>query len=109
MARQPSLTVIIPTAGRDTLPYCLQTISQQTLIESDEILIIGDGQQKEVEAQVEAIGSPFRYIEGPYTNDWGHSQINRGLQLAQADWVAYTDDDDGFLPRAFEVVRKRLA
>jgi glycosyltransferase involved in cell wall biosynthesis len=106
--KTPSITCIIPTQGRDTLPYCLQTISQQALTPGDEILVVGDGAQKEVEMQVEALGEPFRYIEGEHTNDWGHSQINQGLQLAKGDWVMYTDDDDGFLPRAFEVVRAEL-
>lgn len=105
---KPTISCIIPSAGRDTLAYCLQTISQQALIPGDEILVVGDGPQKEVEAQVEAIGEPFRYVEGEHTNDWGHTQINQGLQLAKADWVMYTDDDDGFLPRAIEVVRNRL-
>ena len=107
--RQPTISIIIPSAGRDTLPYCLQTITQQSLIPGDEILIIGDGTQKEVEAQVEAIGEPFRYIEGPHTNDWGHSQTNLGISVAKADWLMFTDDDDGYLPRALEVVRSAIS
>jgi len=107
--KQPTITVIIPTAGRESLAACLQTIAQQTLIYGDEVLIVGDGAQKEVEAQVDALGEPFRYIEGKHTNDWGHTQINQGLELAQGDWVMYTDDDDGFLPRAIEAVRARLS
>lgn len=105
---QPTITVLIPTAGRDTLAYSLQTIAQQELVDGDEVLIIGDGAQKDVEAQIEAIGKPFRYIEGPHTNDWGHTQINLGLGLARADWIMVTDDDDAYLPRAFEVVRRAI-
>jgi glycosyltransferase involved in cell wall biosynthesis len=106
---QPTLSVIIPTQGRDTLNYCIQTIGQQTLIPGDEIIIVGDGAQKEVEAAIEAIGEPFRYVQGEHTNDWGHTQINQGMQLAKGDWIAYTDDDDGFLPRAFEAIRARIS
>ena len=106
---QPTISILIPTAGRDTLPYVMQTISQQALVEGDEVLIIGDGAQKEVEAQVEAIGPPFRYVQGPHTNDWGHSQLNLGIGLAKGDWLAFTDDDDGYLPRAIETVREVIA
>ena len=108
MANKPTISILIPTAGRDTILYCIHTLSQQELIDGDEILFIGDGPQKEVEQQIEALGPPFRYVEGPHTNDWGHSQINLGLTLARADFIMTTDDDDGYYPRAIESVRAKL-
>jgi glycosyltransferase involved in cell wall biosynthesis len=106
---KPTITCIIPTQGRETLNYCIQTIGQQALIPGDEVIIVGDGAQKEVEKAIEALGEPFRYVQGEHTNDWGHTQINQGMQLAKGDWIAYTDDDDGFLPRAIEAIRSRIA
>lgn len=105
---RPTLGIIIPTAGQGEIGFVAQTILQQELIEGDEVLVIGDGEQKEVEAQIEAFGPPFRYIQGPHTRDWGHSQVNLGLELIKSDYITPQDDDDAYLPRAFEVVRDVL-
>ena len=107
--KQPSITILIPTRGGGDLLYVLQTIAAQELIPEDEIIVIGDGPLLAIEEQINALGPPFRYAytEKP-TGDFGHSQLNYGLELATGDYIMGTDDDDGYLPRAIEVVRTAL-
>jgi glycosyltransferase involved in cell wall biosynthesis len=43
-----------------------------------------------------------RYVATTKTRDWGHSQVNYGLQHVKGDYVTYQDDDDIYLPRALD-------
>jgi glycosyltransferase involved in cell wall biosynthesis len=106
---QPTISILIPTKGGGDLLYVLQTISTQELIDGDEVLIIGDGPQPQVAEQVDALGPPFRYAHtSTPTGDFGHTQLNYGLELARGEYIMGTDDDDGYLPRAIESVRAAL-
>jgi len=90
------------------LSYVIHTIATQNLVDGDEVIVIGDGKQYEIWQIVEAIGPPFRYAETNPSGDWGHSQLNYGLDLAKGDYILCTDDDDGYFSRAFETVRGAL-
>ena len=106
----PTISILIPTKGGGDLLYVFQTISTQELIDGDEVLIIGDGPQPQIAEQVNALGAPFRYTHTDRpTGDYGHSQLNYGLELARGDYVMGTDDDDGYLPRAIDCVRTALS
>lgn len=105
----PSLSILIPTRDTGDLPYVFHSIKTQKLEPSDEVIIISDGEHEPVAALVEALGPPFKFARGPSTGDWGHTQLNYGLQLAQNDFILTTDDDDGYLPRALETVRHELS
>lgn len=106
---KPTISILIPTRGGGDLLYVLHSIAMQEMLDGDEVIIICDGPQPEIAAQIDALGPPFRYAQTPQpTGDFGHSQLNYGLTLAKGDFIMGTDDDDGFLPRAIEVVRDAL-
>lgn len=105
----PTLSILIPTRGGGDLSYVFQTITTQELIDGDEVLVIGDGPQPQIAEQINALGKPFRYAHTAQpTGDYGHSQLNYGLELARGEYIMGTDDDDGYLPRAIESVRAAL-
>ena len=83
----------------------LASIEMQGLIPGDDILVIGDAYDKVTAALVDLFGPLFRYIAIKQTRDWGHSQCNYGLKHVRGDWVIGQDDDDIFLPRAFDEMR----
>ena len=106
----PTIGVYIPTQGRESLLRTLQSITQQRLIPGDEVLVMGDGPVPAAKALCESLGPPFRYLETEQTNDWGHSQnniaVNGGMK---PDLLLAQDDDDIYLPRAFESIRQLAA
>jgi hypothetical protein len=70
-----------------------------------DVLVVGDGfsaPTRELVEFYETLGLPCRYQATVQTRDWGHSQVNWGLQNVRGDYVTYQDDDDIYLPRALE-------
>lgn len=110
MNGQPTLTAIIPTLGRATLSRCLRSLVEQPLLPGDECIVVGDttdGPLPEVEALVTQFGPQFRYVAAPgEAHDFGHTQINVGMQQARGDYLMFNDDDDVYAPGAFGRIRR---
>ena len=100
-----TLSIVIPTISRPTLAATLASIAAQSLVPGDEILLIGDGPQPEAERMFSESGLPGKYIEGPMDHDWGGPQRNIGMRVANGDLLAFMDDDDTYLPGAFDLMR----
>ena len=95
----PRVSVVVPTCCRpDLLRQCLGALSYQTLAPSDyEVLVVDDGPTEDCRRLVEDWAGrrrtpPVRYLaagpqRGPAT------ARNLGWRLAQAEIVAFTDDD----------------
>ena len=69
-----------------------------------------DRELPEVERLVADFGPQFKYVDvntGRHT--WGHEQINRGMELAQGAWLLAMDDDDVYIPGAFDAIRRTAA
>lgn len=81
---QPTLTVIIPTIGRTTLPRTLESIDTQDTTPGDQTLVIFDD---------------------PPHDDWGAWARTQGMRKARGDFLLFMDDDDEYLPGAFDAVR----
>lgn len=104
--KRPTIGCVIATPGRSSLVRTLNSIQYQGLIPGDDILIVGDGHHEPTKDIVELFGPPFRYVAYKKTRDWGHSQQNYGLGIVGGDWLLLQDDDDIFLPRAFDEARE---
>lgn len=83
MTVPPSLSIIVPTIGRETLSATLDSIKPQLLPE-DELIV----------------------IEEPYRGDWGNPSRDKGCAQATGDLLLFCDDDDVFTPNALEIVRR---
>jgi len=103
-----SLSFLIPSAGRDSLFYCLSSLAPQ-LEAKDEVLVIGDvldQQWPQIEALVASFGSQYRYVEfAGHEHTWGHAQLNYGMEQATGAYLSFCDDDDIYVPGAVAVIR----
>lgn len=106
--KKPTLSIIIPTAGRGDLPLTIHSINTQGLVEGDQVLVIGDGPQHEAQDQIEALGEPYRFLSCQQTGDWGHTPCNFALPFCTGDYILVQGDDDIFLPRAFDKIREAI-
>ena len=106
------LSIIVPTPDGEGLHALFESLYDQ-LGPGDEVLIIGDthdGPLPFVEALIDHIGPPFRYIAHDSGHHcWGHCQINYGMTMATGDYLVFIDDDDQFTPDAFTAIRAAIA
>lgn len=108
------LSVIIPTIGRDSINRTMESIQAQQLQNNDEIWVIGDtldGPLPHVEAYINSLGEPFRYLgfTGP-VHHYGNPQRNHGITLArEGNYLVWMDDTDIFTENAFFNIRKAIA
>lgn len=106
---RPSLSIILPTCGRVSLRYMLNSIKPQ-LGPLDECLVIGDGPQPEAFAAVCAMrDARFVYFETKKTGQFGNFQRDFGMAIATGDFLMFCDDDDVLHQDALDVVRAAVA
>jgi glycosyltransferase involved in cell wall biosynthesis len=77
----PTLSVVIPSAGRPLLARTLASVVRQ-VIPGDEVLVL---------------------VNDAW--DWGNSARQEGQEKAKGDYVIFCDDDDVFVPGAFQAMR----
>jgi len=103
----PTLSLIIPTAGRFSLRRTLESAAPQ-LLPGDEMLVIGDVRMGAL-PEMAAICADFpqcRYV--PFTDgvmSWGHRQTNHGMTIATGDYLSFNDDDDVYTGDALALMR----
>jgi hypothetical protein len=112
--RPPTFSFLIPT-HRGRPPWrCLDSLLPQ-LDRGDEVIVIGDthdGPLPRVRQLVEGYDSlapvgSFRYLElDAGAHDYGHSQLNYGLEHASGEWLHCNDDDDIYAPGAVATMRQ---
>jgi glycosyltransferase involved in cell wall biosynthesis len=83
----PTLSVILPTTGRDTLDRTLHSIYSQ-----------------EGEYGLDVV----KILDDPPHYDWGCWARNTALGQADGDILVFIDDDDVFLPGAFAAVLREV-
>lgn len=103
----PTLSVVVPTLGRDTLPRALASIKAQALIDGDEVLLVQDGPDDALARPAfQQSGLPGRYVAlDRRHDDFGASPRNAGIAQAQGEYLAFLDDDDTYRPAAFNAIR----
>jgi glycosyltransferase involved in cell wall biosynthesis len=117
--QEPLVSVTIPTYNRGLLlaEQTIPSVLAQTYPKF-EIVVVGDACTDDTGERLARIGDPrIRYYNlperGKYPEDplnrWrvaGSTPINKALELAQGEWVAYLDDDDVFMQDHIEVLLK---
>lgn len=104
-----ALTIIIPTIGRSSIKNTLDSIAFQ-LEMHDQVFVIGDGIYPETKKLVQQYGVQYGYFEipdGPH-HDWGARARNFGIELAKKVYITFMDDDDQYLPGAFQHIKTAI-
>ncbi|WP_432984432.1 glycosyltransferase family 2 protein [Dactylosporangium sp. CA-233914] len=96
--QKPEVSVVIPTRNRPELVVrAVRSALAQTLRDIEVVVVIDGPDPATVEA-LNAIGDErVRPVELP-TSGGAPNARNRGVDNARADWVAFLDDDDEWLP-----------
>lgn len=100
---QPLVSVIITTLKRPHLvPTAIYSVLGQTL-KAIELIVVVDGPDDPQTVKVlEKIEDPrFRFIVLPQNMKLAAAR-NQGVKEARAQWVAFLDDDDQWLPKKLE-------
>jgi hypothetical protein len=104
-----SISVILATIGRPTLANTLRSLSQ--LRKEEEVIILVDGWH-EVSAIIDSVELQCKKSV-IYCRDnigfWGHPNRNRFSKVANGTHVMHFDDDDVYVPGAFNRVRREIA
>jgi glycosyltransferase involved in cell wall biosynthesis len=104
-----ALTIIVPTVGRPSLEKTLDSIASQ-IRRFDQVFVVGDGIYPESRKLVQKYGVQYAYFElpdGPH-HDWGARARNFGIEIAKKAYIAFMDDDDHYLPWAFEIIKEAV-
>lgn len=104
-----NFSMVIPTISRPTLGRTIKSLINQDWIESDEVIILGDGDQPIAESLVSQLGHPFKYDEyapGP-AKDWGHTPRNWLMEKKRCigSHILALDDDDILAVNAIKTIR----
>lgn len=99
----PVVSVVIPTRNRPELVVrAVRSALAQTLQEIEVVVII-DGPDAATVAALGEIGDErVRWIERE-TSGGAPTARNHGVDTAAAEWVAFLDDDDEWLPAKLEI------
>ncbi|MDG6100818.1 glycosyltransferase family 2 protein [Dactylosporangium aurantiacum] len=100
--QRPVVSVVIPTRNRPELVVrAVRSALAQTLAELEVVVII-DGPDAATVAALGEIGDErVRWVERE-TSGGAPAARNHGVDVANAEWVAFLDDDDEWLPEKLE-------
>ncbi|MEP7273229.1 MAG: glycosyltransferase, partial [Acidobacteriota bacterium] len=91
----PLVTVVIPAHNAQRhIRQAIESVGQQTLRDI-EIVVVNDGSTDETAAILESYGNSVRIVRQPKTGV--SAARNRGIEEAQAEFVAFLDADDYFI------------
>jgi len=99
----PLVSVVIPTKNRPQLVVrAVRSVLAQTL-ETIEAIVVIDGHDKTTEENIRRLDDPrVKTIMLPVSVGVASAR-NSGVGQAGADWVAFLDDDDEWMPQKLEV------
>lgn len=98
MKNNPLISVIIPAFNRqDTITYCLESILTQTY-KNLEVIVVDDCSMDNTVSVVRSHPDPRVRCVVLEKNSGAQAARNRGIHEAKADWIAFQDSDDEWLP-----------
>jgi glycosyltransferase involved in cell wall biosynthesis len=99
---KPAVSVVIPTYNRaHSIERSIASVLRQTF-EDFELIVVDDGSTDGTQDLVRAIADPrVRLVSMPKNGGPGAAR-NMGIREAVADWVAFQDSDDEWLPEKLE-------
>ena len=95
------VSAVIPSTGRPELVRALRSARNQVTDHDVEIILVMDKPHQSV-ALSDEVRSLCDVIAWTGGQKGGAAARNLGIQLATADWIAFLDDDDEWLPAKVE-------
>lgn len=106
---RPAVSVIVPAFNRrDSIVDAVRSVLRQTFRDI-EVLVVDDGSTDDTIAALGAVDDPRVRLLAHTTNRGVSAARNTGLREAAADWIAFQDSDDEWLPAKLEKQMTRLA
>jgi glycosyltransferase involved in cell wall biosynthesis len=104
----PAVSIVIPAYNRAaTIRAAIESVLRQTWTDY-ELIVVDDGSTDGTPSEAAKVSDPrLRVVVSP-SNGGAAAARNRGLAEARADWVAFQDSDDEWLPRKLEKQMARL-
>ena len=94
----PLVTVIIPTYNRaDTIGRAIRSVLQQTH-QAFELLIVDDGSTDSTVERIQQFADPRIVHLRNEMNLGQNASLNRGLSVANGEYMSFLDSDDEWLP-----------
>lgn len=102
-----TLSIIIPTCGRETLALTLSSIVAAGATRADEVIVVGDGPQSGAKKIVSGFTKHLTvsYCETKPTRMVGAHQRNVAVAKATRSHLMFIDDDDTYMPGALAAAR----
>lgn len=95
---QDNIAVVIPTRERpDFLARALRSVERQTRVPK-EVIVVDDGSPKPLPPEFFSQFSMTVNYRHLSPGRGGPGARNAGIELARAEWIAFLDDDDVWLP-----------
>ena len=100
---RPLISVIVPVYNAfELLPRCVESIQAQTY-DNLEIILIDDGSNDGSSELCDSYASKDTRIHAVHQSNTGVSAArNKGLDMAQGEWIGFVDADDWIEPEMFE-------
>ncbi len=99
---KPAVSVVIPTYNRaHSIERSIQSVLRQTFTDF-ELIIVDDGSTDGTQDLVRAITDPRVRLVSMPKNGGPSAARNLGIREAVADWIAFQDSDDEWLPEKLE-------
>ncbi|MEO0679251.1 MAG: glycosyltransferase family 2 protein [Pseudomonadota bacterium] len=106
--RTPAVSVVIPTYRRaGSITAAVRSVLRQTWTDF-ELIVVDDGSGDGTLEALAAIDDPRLKVLEHETNRGANAARNTGLRAARADWVAFQDSDDEWLPEKLEAQLRRI-
>lgn len=97
------ISVVIPAKNRaKTLPYCLESILNQTY-SVNEIIVVDDNSSDDTKAVVGSYAKRGVRYEKLENARGAQAARNHGINASKYEWIAFQDSDDRWLPNKMEV------
>jgi glycosyltransferase involved in cell wall biosynthesis len=98
----PSVSVVIPVHNRESALRCaIASVLKQTW-QDFELIVVDDGSTDRSAAVAAAVGdSRIKVVRHP-SNRGGSAARNTGVRVSQAEFIAFLDSDDEWLPEKTE-------
>jgi len=102
----PFVSTIIPTFNRSNIiGQAIESALAQDW-PNHEVIVVDDGSTDDTECVCKKFGSLIVYVK--QTNGGVSSARNRGIQLAQGEFIAFLDSDDLWMPRKLSLQMEQM-